>query len=183
MQFTAKEERLVIRSRKTWYKFSKFLVIILALIGTVLGTTIVAIMSANLEDRHQYQEQLTQLANLAERDSLPNEFIPATKYESITEAVSSYTKAYVSLLDSLELSDKVIGTVFHLNISPTGVEGWRYGTSQMDVFTSCGCDQEGFFALHTLEVNPTTMSASVVSSEESMRLADYRNRQRHSLNN
>ncbi|MDF1544696.1 MAG: hypothetical protein P1R58_06290 [bacterium] len=118
---------------------------------------------------------------MAARDSLPVQFIPATQFETVEDLLNGFSIPYLTLLDSLELSDKVIGIVVRHDIRPTGVDGFRYGISRMDVFTSCGCDQVGFFALHRLEVDPTLMAARVVKSCEAITLADYLTLNRHSL--
>lgn len=181
MDLTLKEEKLVLRSRKSWYKFFNISRTFLAIVAVALLTFVLAKASADLQDRHAYEAQLEQLAELAARDSLPAQFIPATQFETVEDLLNGFSIPYLTLLDSLELSDKVIGIVVRHNIRPTGVAGFRYGISRMDVFTSCGCDQEGFFALHRLEVDLTLMAARVVKSYEAITLADYLTLNRHSL--
>ncbi len=179
MELSDKEKRLITRSRKLWYKPYRISVWLFSLIGALLTAVLVVMISTDLQQRHAYQEQLAQLRE-AERDSMPTRFISASQRESVEGLLKAHIDAYLFTIDSLDLSPNVLGFVLNIDIRPTGVPGFRSSFNKLDLFTDCGCENEGFFNLLTLEIDPTTTRACVTSSAEAMTLAQYKTLSRHS---
>ncbi|MEA2031902.1 MAG: hypothetical protein U9N55_09965 [candidate division Zixibacteria bacterium] len=179
-ELSDKEKLLVTRSRKLWYKPFRISIWLFSLIGVLLTAVLIIMTLTNLQQRHAYEEQLVKLRKLAERDSLPDRFMSVTQGESVDELLQTYIDTYVFAIDSLSLSPNILGFVLNIDVHPTSVPGFRSNISQLDLFTDCGCENEGFFNILTLEIDPITTRASVTSSAEAMTLAQYYTLNRHS---
>lgn len=181
MELSGKEKLLVTRSRKWWYKPFRIGIWLFSLIGALLTAVLIVMTSTDLRQRHAYEEQLTKLRGLAERDSLPARFISVTQWEPVEELLQAYVDAYVFAIDSLGISPNILGFVLNIDIRPTGAPGFRSSISRLDLFADCGCENEGLFDLLTLEIDAITFRASVTSSAEAMTLAQYQTLSSHSF--
>lgn len=87
------------------------------------------------------------------------------------EILHTLTESYMSLIDSLELSDQVHGYRLHYNLFPPDL--LEAPSSQIDFFLDCGCEQAGVYDVLTLNVDPATLLPSASPVRKRITIDEY----------
>ncbi len=179
MQLSAQEERLVRRHRSIGWKLFRIGRSFCALIGLGAIVWLTTLVVQQRVHRQEYQRQIESLRLVSATDSLPDGIAPVQGFDSPLAFATDHIGRYQSVIDSLGINADILGLQFTVMEMPIGVSGYREYLSSCDLFTQCGCDQDGYFDLLQMEIDPHRNSVRVVASEKPTTRAEYLTLNRH----
>ncbi len=180
MQLSAQEERLVRRHRSLGWKIVRIGWHICGLVGVASILLLTTLVVQQRVHRQEYEQQIESLRIVSGTDSLPDGIAPVQDFDSPLAFATDHISRYQRVLDSLGMNADALGAQLTIMEMPIGVPGYREYASTCDVFTQCGCDQDGFFDLLHMEIDPHRNSVRVVASEKPTTRAEYLTLNRHS---
>jgi hypothetical protein len=174
MEITEKEERLILRYWKPWHTVFRRLKNIFAFIGFALVVILVVMVLQEKSRREAYRQELIRLNEQIAVDSSAAQYIDISQFASLNGLMRTLTEQLITAVKGLKLKESDLrGFYLVHDVRPSDVLGFKKGVSWIDVFTDCGCEQKGVYNIIRIELNPTTLKASVTGVQSSVSLDNY----------
>lgn len=142
-------------SRVFWrFRTGKVIVVtagVLALLGIVFLFTLAKFVIRVNEMQRKYEARLSEVSAGMGGKVLP---VYGLSFADRT-ILYTLTETYMSLIDSLELTEQVHGYVLYYDLLPP--DFLQAPSSRIDFFLDCGCKRTGMYDLLTLEIDPATL--------------------------
>lgn len=176
MQLTSKEERLILRRRKTWHKVLRrvwYVLSGLVIFALIFFPTIVVLQA---KKRMAYQNSVEAIQEVKRAGGGYTFIIPANQYTRLNVEASSeearlvadQVAVFLAKCDSLGLGyDKRVGMQLDVAVVPCGLFGRRLCASRLKLYSSfCGCDTDSLLDETVLRLDSTGTNADVISSQK-----------------
>jgi len=174
MEIIEKEERLILRRRKVWHKGFRIFRAIFAIVGFGLVVILMVMVLQEKSRREAYRQELIRLNEQIAVDSSVAQYIDISQFASLNGLMRTLTEQLITAVEGLKLKESDLRGLYLVHdVRPSDVIGFKKGVSWIDVFTDCGCEQKGVYNIIRIELNPTTLKASVIGVQSSVSLDNY----------